>query len=74
MDCVIIVRPRARRLCLSRSLYDCLMQSQPFLPTCMHYAELLDITKANYGIPLDRLRDKCGEWTYVDWAKFFRLK
>lgn len=65
---------RGDKFLISQSLLDCIKEKQPFLPTCMHYKELLELEVNSTGRPIDEVREERGEWTYADWAKFFRLK
>lgn len=44
------------------------------MPTCAHYAELLDLAVAKLGITKDEARKKYGQFTYAEWAKLLKIE
>ena len=73
MDTVIIANAYGERFVVSKSLIDCLKERQPFLPTCQHYKELLDLIHMNTGESYDKLREEYCDYTYEMHAEFFRF-
>ena len=53
---------------MTDSLLHCLYLDA--LPTCAHYAELLQAAHEKTGINYDKLREFGGQFTYAQWAKF----
>ena len=58
---------------MSESLQFCLEYRLNRLPLCMHYNELLEILHRRTGVPVERLRNTVGDYTYGDFARVFEL-
>ena len=57
----------------SESLQFCLEYRLNRLPLCMHYKELLEILHRRTGVPVERLRNTVGNYTYGDFARALEL-
>jgi len=55
---------------MTPSLLQAISATPDLLPTCKHYAELLDVAHEKTGISFDKLREHGGQFTYAQWAKF----
>lgn len=55
---------------MTPSLLQAISATPGTLPTCEHYAELLQAAHEKTGISYDKLREHGGQFTYAQWAKF----
>lgn len=44
------------------------------LPTCKHYAELVDMAVVKLGITKEEARKRYGHYTYAEWAKLLEYE
>lgn len=55
---------------MTPSLLKSISATPDLLPTCEHYAELLQDAHIKTGISYDKLHENGGLFTYAQWEKF----
>ena len=58
---------------MTETLLQAISATPDLLPTCAHYAELLDVAHEKTGISYDKLREHGDDFTYAQWAKFLSI-
>ena len=58
---------------MTPSLLQAISATPDTLPTCEHYAQLLDVAHKRTGISYDKLREYGVQFTYAQWAKFLSI-
>ena len=52
---------------MEKTLSNALLFGGDVLPTCKHYADLLDLLHIRTGMDYETMRDKYGLYTYKQW-------